>query len=53
MVMVIFSASDDGEDAFQQVEEIDARNKHQQFVHIVEADLRVVVIESVIMNVET
>lgn len=50
MIMVMSSASNDGEDAFHQVEEIDAGNKHQQFVHIVHVFLGVIV--SVFVNVE-
>lgn len=52
MIMVMFSAGHDGEDAFHQVEEIDACNKHQQFVHIVQVFLCMVVIVSVLVNVE-
>ncbi len=52
MIMVMSSASNDGEDAFHQVEEIDAGNKHQQFVHIVHVFLGMVVIVSVFVNVE-
>lgn len=52
MMVVMLSASDDGEDALHQVEEIDARKKHQEFVHVVEVVLCVVVIVSIFMNVE-
>lgn len=51
-MVVMLSASDNGEDALHQVEEVDASKKHQEFVHVVEVVLCVVVIVSVFMNVE-
>lgn len=52
MMVVMLSVIDNGEDALHQVEEIDARKKHQEFVDVVQVVLCVVVIVSVFVNVE-